>query len=332
MAEKLGDREKLPSERTTATKERFAVIANAFLEHSQNHNARDTYLSHRLFLRGFCVYVGKIRFCDLTPYQFSRWVETKKSWKEGGRRGAVNVVKACLNWWCNEHNIPSHPLQRLKPPPDRAREEIITVEDQQRVLDHLQLTDPFRLFFFALQQTGCRPSEIRRVKPEHFDPVSGTWTLPGKTTRKTGKPRVIFLTPPVVELCKQLIAHNKDDRPIFRNRQGEPWGRQGIDHRFQKVAKKLNLPTLASYTLRHSFCTFALQRGVDVATVATLMGHTSTKIVMKHYNHMQKQVEHMKEQAQKAAGAVATTPTILPTTGDAADPRPSASCQLPPAG
>ena len=126
--------------------------------------------------------------------------------------------------------------------------------------------------------------------------------MPGKTTRRTGQPRVVYLTPAVVELCKQLARHNRDGGPLFRNRAGEPWGRQGIDYRFQQVAKELKLPGLASYTLRHSFCTHALLRGVDVATVATLMGHTSTRIVMKHYNHLRDQIEHMKAEAQKAAG------------------------------
>lgn len=302
MSDKLSEREKLAVEAGGATKTRMAVIINAFLEHSQAHNVKETYGWHRQFLRAFAVFVGKLRFCDLTPYHFNRWVETKKSWKEGGRRGAVNVTKACLNWWCNQHNIPSHPLQRLKPPPDRAREGIITTEDQQKVLDFLPITDPFRLFFFALQQSGCRPSEVRRVKPEHFDPVKGLWKMPGKTTRKTGKDRVVFLTPALVDLCKALAAHNKDGRALFRNRKNQPWGRQGIDYRFQKLAKDLNMPGLASYTLRRSFVTLGLERGVPIAQMATLCGHADTKMIMKHYSKLTEQTEHMRSMATKASG------------------------------
>lgn len=300
MAGKLAEEPRVPS--GAATRVAFTVIANAFLDRSQKMNAPETYQEHKLFLKSFARYVGKTKFSDLTPFQFNRWVESQPTWGDGGRRGAVNVVKACLNWWCDEHNIPSHPLQRLKAPPDRSRDGILSDADQQRVLDAIKPGDSFRDFFFALQQTGCRPSEVRRVCPEHLDAESGLWVMPGKTTRKTGKPRVVFLTPAVVELCQKLIAKNSDAGPIFRNRLGTPWTRSAVDYRFSRLAKKLNLPGLATYTLLRTFVTLGLERGVPVAQMATLAGHVDTKMVMKHYSKLQSQVQHMREQAEKAAG------------------------------
>lgn len=60
------------------------MIANAFLERSQNNNAIETYRGHKRFLKSFAKHSGKVRFCDLTPYHFNRWIETEKTWEDGG--------------------------------------------------------------------------------------------------------------------------------------------------------------------------------------------------------------------------------------------------------
>jgi integrase len=292
-----------PRERMSpANRMPVARICNEFLEMSQRENADVTYKMHRRFLKPFAAHCAKLKFCDLTPYHFDRWVARHPTWNDGARRGAINVVKACLNWWCDQHNIPSHGLVRLKPPPDTAREVFVSEGDQKRALDRLRSTDPFRYVLITLQETGCRPSEVRRVRPEHFDAERGLWVMPGKSTRRTGKMRVVFLTPAVVAICEQFIADNKDDGPIFRHRNGQPWSRQGIEFRFAKLARELGLPELTPYAMRHSYCTLALMRGVEVSHVATLMGHSGTKIVMKHYQHLRDRIDHMRKVAEQAAG------------------------------
>lgn len=40
------------------------------------------------------------------------------------------------------------------------------------------------------------------------------------------------------------------------------------------------------YDLRHAFATNALRRGIDIGTVAKLMGHTSTTMVVKYYQYV----------------------------------------------
>ncbi len=66
---------------------------------------------------------------------------------------------------------------------------------------------PFREFVFALYETGCRPSEVARVTAENFDSARSLRVFEQhKTRKKTGKPRVVYLTPAMVELTKALVA------------------------------------------------------------------------------------------------------------------------------
>ena len=57
---------------------------------------------------------------------------------------------------------------------------------------------------------------------------------------------------------------------------------------------------MLSYTYRHSFVTDALENGVGVAQVAELLGHTSTDMVMQHYQHLREKREHLKQAAIQA--------------------------------
>ncbi len=61
-------------------------------------------------------------------------------------------------------------------------------------------------------------------------------------------------------------------------------------------------PKYLLYTLRHSWATHALERGVDALTVAVLMGHKDPSTLAKVYQHLTHNPQYMLEQARKAAG------------------------------
>lgn len=61
-------------------------------------------------------------------------------------------------------------------------------------------------------------------------------------------------------------------------------------------------PKYSLYTLRHSWATHALERGVDALTVAVLMGHRDPSTLAKVYQHLAHNPGYLLEQARKAAG------------------------------
>ncbi len=61
-------------------------------------------------------------------------------------------------------------------------------------------------------------------------------------------------------------------------------------------------PRYSLYTLRHSWATNALKRGVDPLTVAILMGHQDPSTLARVYQHLSLSPTHLLDQARKAAG------------------------------
>ncbi len=59
-----------------------------------------------------------------------------------------------------------------------------------------------------------------------------------------------------------------------------------MTHYFLKILKKNNLPHIRFHDLRHTFATLALQNGVDVKTVSSMLGHYSAGFTLDTYAHV----------------------------------------------
>jgi integrase len=277
-----------------------AAVCDQFLDWCQKHNAARTYQWYRDFLQDFCAHCGKTPAAELKPFHVTGWLDRHGGWKEA-RRGALIAVKRAFNWAADEGLLRANPVKQLRKPPAKSRGRVLSAAERQAIFDSYPAGDPFRDFLLALQETGARPGEVAAVTAADIDLKGGVWVLRShKTARKTGKPRVVILTPAAIELCKRLIGEHPDG-PVFRNSHGKPWGRNAIRCRFRRVRKKLGLGgDLVAYLYRHTFCTDALESGVGVAQVAELLGHTGTGTVMRHYQHLSERREHLRQAAVRA--------------------------------
>ena len=54
----------------------------------------------------------------------------------------------------------------------------------------------------------------------------------------------------------------------------------------QRVLKRAGLPRIRFHDLRHTFATLALQNGMDVKTVSSMLGHYSAGFTLDTYAHV----------------------------------------------
>ncbi len=279
-----------------------AVLCDVFLQHSEKHHCNDTFINYRHFLQSFCVSYGRLPACELKPFHVTRWLDANPSWT-GGRRHAVIAVKRAFSWAEEQGILTPNPVKGVKADGVKKRTRVLTPEEQQQILDTIR-DKPFKRFFKALLATGCRPSEVARVTAANVNLELGVWVFEQhKTAKKVHKPRVIYLTPEMVELSRELMAANPEG-PLFRGpRLNRPISRNAIRIRFRRLRAKLpHLAHFVAYNARHSYATAALVNGVGVAQVAELLGHTSTEMVSSTYGHLAGQVAHMREAAKRAVG------------------------------
>jgi integrase len=280
---------------------RVATVCDLFLDHSEKHHVPDTFAWYKQYLQDFCDLYRMLLAQDLKPLHVSRWLNSHPGWK-GARRCAVIAIKRAFNWAAGEGLLALNPPPKVKKPPQTFRQRVLTREERQEVMAAIR-DQAFRDFVFAIQETGCRPSEVARVTAAHVNLELGVWVFADrKTVKKTGKPRIVYLTPAIVELTKRPMADHPEG-PLFRGpRGGRPFTRIVIRCRFRRLRQKLpHLKGLIAYAYRHSFATDALVNGVGIAQVAELLRHTSTEMVMRHYSLIAGKIHHTREAAMRAA-------------------------------
>jgi integrase len=91
-----------------------------------------------------------------------------------------------------------------------------------------------------------------------------------------------------------------DARPRVASRQGPPLNQglvfcdeQGraldgslVTKRFQRTLEAAGLPRVTFHSVRHACATMLIENGVDLATVAAILGHSTIVITTSTYDHV----------------------------------------------
>lgn len=283
-------------------KARVAQCFEEFLEHCHESCSEATYDWYRRLLSSADRHFGHLTLAQFQPLHVTRWLRSKQ-YADTTKAHAIGTVKAALNYCVKQGFIRENPIARMEKPPCAARERILEPAEREQLLAAVR-DRRFRDYLFALQESGARPGEIAGLKREDVNIEGGYCVLVRhKNRRKTGKPRFIYCTPALLELLKERVAHTGPGEYLFTTRRGNPWSRHALFARFRYLRKKLpQLAGVVPYTLRHSFITESLERGVPDAVVAQLCGN-SPEIIHRNYNHLSQKVQALREAAVKARGA-----------------------------
>lgn len=276
-------------------------VLTAFLKHSEEEHEPGTARWYRDLLVPFRDMHGKLRVTQLKKKHVKAWLSAK-GYNPTSANRALGAAKRAFNWAVEEEHIPKNPIAHVRKPKSLTRDRTLTPDERGLILSAIR-DRAFRRFVAAMTLTGCRPGEVARVTAENVDAENGLWVfVKHKTAKRTGKPRRVYLSPEALELTKELVAAHPTG-PLFLNSRGLPWTRQAVRLRFTRLRKKFpELKDVVAYTYRASFATDALEAEVPDATVAALLGHTTTATLHRFYNRLSGRVGHLKDAAAKATG------------------------------
>jgi len=143
-----------------------AQVLDLFLDHSERHNERPTFLWYKHFVQSFTTVYGRLPAHELKPIHVTRWLDAS-TWK-GGRRNAVIAVKRAFNWADKQGVLSPNPLRNVEKPPGGRRTRLVTPAEREEILSHVKDRN-FREFLTALYLTGCRPGEVAKVTAAQVD-------------------------------------------------------------------------------------------------------------------------------------------------------------------
>ena len=147
-----------------------------------------------------------------------------------------------------------------------------------------------------LMLTGCRLSEIQKLRWQHVDLGAGELRLPDT---KTGA-KVVYLGDPAIAVLERI------DR-----RDGNPWviaGRKpeshltDLQHPWRRIRARAELDDVRIHDLRHSFASGGLLVGEGLPMIGKLLGHTQVQTTAR-YAHLAS--DPVKSAANRIASRIA---------------------------
>ena len=246
--------------------------------------------------------------------------------KEGGRLLRVEqygpglsdrMVKSChvtcrvaLDQAVAQGLILKNPALSCKAPVTRPKEmQVLTGEEVQRLLIQAKEDGCFELLLLELT-TGLRRGEILALRWDDLDVRTGSLRVERQVQRIQGKLAVsqpktrascrsILLPAPVLEILAQyrqsVSSHWMFPSP---KKEDSPLDPAAVRKKLSAVLKRAGCPAARFHDLRHTFATSALEHGMDVKTLSTVIGHVSSATTLNVYAHV------TDEMRQKAADKI----------------------------
>ncbi len=266
-------------------------LISRFLAYHRKVSAPGTVAFYQRPLESFLVSLPCRAIAEIRPYHVTAWLRGDGTY----RHNQARAIKACFAWGVKEGLIPASPLQHMRLPAATSRGDEAYLRPEQ-VASVLAATEgPLNDLLLFLRHTGCRPMEARIATASH---LQGRCLVFSKAESK-GKAdcRVIVLDDVAFGICQRLALKHPTG-PLFRNAHGNRWTAKLLDRRCSAVARRVGF-RLTPYSLRHTYATEAIIRGVDLQTVATLLGHQDLKMLSRVYQHIQRRSDHLQASVQR---------------------------------
>ena len=105
------------------------------------------------------------------------------------------------------------------------------------------------------------------------------FNVPMKDETITDDKRIVEALPTI----QYLIAHNA--KLILCSHMGRPKGEFNMKYSLRPVAVRLSELLVRFHDLRHTFATMALENGIDIKTLAEILGHNTVSTALNTYTH-----------------------------------------------
>ncbi|MDD3557033.1 MAG: site-specific integrase [Melioribacteraceae bacterium] len=212
------------------------------------------------------------------------------------------ILKAAFNKALNWDLIESNPLMKIRAPKIKRNLPIfISQTELNIILDFVSEDYLKNLYLFAFH-TGLRAGEIVNLKWSSVSLKKRIITLhqSNSYTTKSKKERVIPINSKLYNILYSIFPIEKEINSILGNAEnlklpdyvfcrikGVKLGTDFISKKFKKAIRKAGMnDKIHLHTLRHSFASNLVQRGVSLYTIKELLGHSDYR-TSQIYSHLQ---------------------------------------------
>ena len=144
-----------------------------------------------------------------------------------------------------------------------------------------EIPEPCHTILDLLPKTGLRIGEICALRVDDIQVIQGVRVLAFRGKRD--KARTVPLTRSAEATLDRFLRSQNPAKWLFCGRLGAPITPHAVrKHTRSIAARQPELESLSPHIMRHTFATLALARGVDLATLQSLLGHESIETTSRY--------------------------------------------------
>ena len=231
-------------------------------------------------------------------------------------RGLHMMLHNCLERARKERLILRNPTEDcIIPKIEKKEMKILRQEDLSAYLKAADARGLLPMFFLELT-SGLRKGELVALLWSDLDVERKTLSVSKQAVRAEGgeikvtRPktatsiRKISIPQEAVDLLLREHDQHPDNPYLFPSpKTGGMYHPDSVVKLHGKILRDAGLEHIRFHDLRHTFATLALQNGVDVKTVSSMLGHYDAGFTLRTYAHA---TDRMQEEAAEKLGSVLT--------------------------
>ena len=256
-----------------------------FASYSESiHRPKTTKLFNSI-LKEFAEYCQDIQLTEISSQIIEKYLQRKTKVSLHTAQQHLAYLRSAFNKAVNDKYLLSNPFNKINNFRIPERQPLFIDEPSfqtlLRVIDNQDIKD---IVIFAVK-TGLRLMELITLEWNQINFKDKYLILDNNThTTKSKKVRTVPLSIEAMQILIERERNRKNE--IVFTYEGENFNPEFLSKRFKKYVIKAGLnPKLKFHSLRHTFASWLVQKGVSIYHVSKLLGHANVETT-EIYSHL----------------------------------------------
>lgn len=278
------------------------------------HVRPETYAGYRRNLdKHIYAYLGEIDMRSIQTWHIQRMInELQGNMAATTLHGICRLLKSILNTAYDRGLLASNPYRNIRLPKARNRPPRVLTRTEQKKLEREIISNKNIEYLLCLYM-GLRVGELCALRWEDIDLEENILHVRHSIQRipKEENPhstRLVLGVPkseasvrdiPLPDFLSQMLSERQNaekGKPgefLFKGTKEEYSDPRTMQQRIGRLCKKLEISGVHMHTLRHTFATRCLEKGIRYEVLCEFLGHSSPQITLRHYAHCTPETKRM---------------------------------------
>lgn len=245
---------------------------------SVSNHSQQTVINYLRSVEYLCKYTSKhpndLAVDEIIDYLYDLQYHKFRAWR------TIKIYVAGIRWYFTY--IENNPEFALKIPYPKEEKDLPIVCSREELYKLFSSCENLKhkVMLILIYSSGMRRNELLNLKIEDIDTRDGKSRI--RINRSKGnKDRYTVLSEKLLIELRKYFKIYKPQIYLFNGmRKGSPMSAGGIRHALNMAVKKSGIKKINLHILRHCFASHALEDGMNIKTLQSILGHASINTTM----------------------------------------------------